>query len=194
MAPLALALGRAHRGPLRVVVEESLGSGGGARAAADGAVDLGMISRELSPDERRLGLLEVLVARDAVVVVAAPGVPVVGLTREELRGLYAGSRRSYPDGTAASVLLRERGESANAALLRAVPGLSLWPPLPGRRVLYHEAAMIEALASTPGAIGVGSLGGLAGHPQLRALALDGRTASQRLTREAGFLPLPGAAP
>ena len=181
MLPLAAALGRAFagRGALRVVVEESIGSGGGARAAAEGAVDLGMISRPLSPAERRLRLTELAVARDAVVVAASPSVTVDSLSSAELRDLYAGTCSRFADGSPATVLLRDRGESANAALERAVPGLRAWSSSPRRRVLYHEAAMIEALASTSNAVGVASLGGLAagGHAQLRALALDGRRPS-----------------
>jgi phosphate transport system substrate-binding protein len=179
MLPLAVALGRSFAGHgLRIVVEESLGSGGGARAAAEGAVDLGLISRALSPAERRLGLTELRVATDAVVVAGGASVPVDNLTSAELRALYAEPRGRFADGTLATVLLRDRGESANAALERAVPGLRAWAPWPRRRVLYHEAAMIEALASTPSAIGVASLGGLAaGGHRLRPLALDRRRPS-----------------
>ena len=117
MLPIASAFGRAFRGPrLRIVVEESIGSGGGARAAAEGVVDLGMISRPLSAAERRLALTELPVARDAVIIAAGPSVPVDNLSSAELRALYAGTRTRFADGSPAIVLLRDRGESANAAL------------------------------------------------------------------------------
>lgn len=166
----------------RIVVEESLGSGGGVLAAADGAVDLGMISRALTVDERRLGLREFEVALDVVVIAANPEVPVSGLSSPELRALLTGESRRFADGSPATVLLRDRGESANGALDRAVPGLAEVREgayARGRmRVIYHDSAMVEALAATSGAIGVTSLGVLGGgRSSLKVLALDDRIAS-----------------
>ena len=182
MVPLSVDLARRYRergsaGP-RIVVEESVGSGGGIRATCDGVVDLGMVSRPLTDKELGLGLVVVPVARDAVVVAVSSRVPVAGLTAGALRALYAGERRAFPDGTPASVLLRDRGESANAVLERAVPGLHATGATHGRRILYSEEAMVEALVSTPGGLGVCSLGVLvARRSPLRALALDGRAPS-----------------
>jgi phosphate transport system substrate-binding protein len=151
MTPLAQAWACAFPG---VVVEPSVGSGGGVRAAADGAVDLGMISRPLSDEERRLGLEMVPVARDQVVIAAHPTVAFDRLSRAELAAFYAGSRRD------AVLLLRDAQESANLALERVLPELT---PLreeayrSGRwRVLYHDDAMEQALAATPGSLGVAS--------------------------------------
>jgi phosphate transport system substrate-binding protein len=183
MVPLSVDLARRHRersplGP-RIIVEESIGSGGGVRAALDGVVDLGMVSRPLTSKERRLGLVVVPVARDAVVVAVSSRLPVEGLSSGELRALYAGERRVYPDGTPAVVLLRDRGESANAVLEGAFPGLRASGPAGrGRRTLYSEEAMVEALVSTLGGVGVCSLGVLVSRRSpLRALALDGRVPS-----------------
>ncbi|MSP63942.1 MAG: hypothetical protein EXR72_27090 [Myxococcales bacterium] len=180
MAPLARALAAACGAacPLPVVVEESIGSGGGVRAAADGAVDVGMISRPLGEAERRLDLMLVPGGMDAVVIAANAEVRVDGIAGTALRDLHAGLRRTLGDGSPATVLLRDRGESANGALDRAVPGLGAARDLAyarGRmRVLYHDRSMVEALVATPGAIGVTSLGALtAGHPALKVLALDG---------------------
>ena len=158
------------------VLEESIGSGGGAAAAADGEIDVGLVSRPLSSAESRLGLEVVTVATDAVVLAAHPAVPVSGLSSEEVRRLYAGQVRSWPDGSPASVLLRDRGESANAALERAVPGVQASRAAqPAFRVLFHDSAMLEALAATPGAVGVTSLALLRGaQSRLKVLALDGR--------------------
>ena len=185
MTPLAAALATAHNatGPrLVVVVEPNVGSGGGVRAAADGAVDLGLVSRPLSVEERRLGLVVTPVARDAVVLAAHRRVPLESTTTAELLDLFRGHRAHFADGTPATVLLRERDESANAALDAVAPGfLALLDGLyPARRwrVVYHEDDMAEALATTRGAVGVLSLGGVvASGNTLKALALDGVTPS-----------------
>jgi len=157
------------------LLEESLGSGGGIAAAADGEVDVGLASRPLSEAELRLGLETVTVATDAVVLAAHPSVPANGLSADEVRQLYAGALRSWPDGSPATVLLRDRGESANGALERAVPGVQASRAAQvAFRVLFHDSAMLEALATTPGAVGVTSLA-LLGESQsrLKVLSLDG---------------------
>ncbi len=185
MTPLAMELARAWNRAhprLRVLVEPSVGSGGGARAALDGAVDLGMVSRPLSEEEQRRGLVAFPVARDAVVLAAHPALPVDGVSSAELVDMVAGRRGEFPDGTLVTVLLRERQESANVALERVVPALAAaredacatrrW------RVLYHDDAMGEALASTPGALGVFSMGvALSGRLPLKLLSIDGSAPS-----------------
>jgi phosphate transport system substrate-binding protein len=170
MTPLASTLAReawASTG-LRVRVEPSIGSGGGIAAARDGAVDLGLVSRPLRPDESA-GLERVDLARDAVILAAAVDVPVDELSSDDLHRLYRGELRGL------TVLLRDEAESANAALESVHPGLAderRRSATSGRfRVLDHDDAMALALATTPRAVGVFSLGAL--RPPLRALRIDG---------------------
>jgi phosphate transport system substrate-binding protein len=182
MVPLARALAGAFPGTPRVVVEESIGTGGGIRAAADGAVDLGMVSRALSDEEKTLGLAFVPEGLDAVVIAVHPMVATRALDGGELRALYSGERRTFPDGAPAIVLLRDRAESANGALEKAFPGLLAVPDGSPRRermrVVYHDAAMVEALAATPGGIGVTNLGALtANRASPRVLSIDGKMPS-----------------
>lgn len=170
MTPLAIALARdASAGTgVRVRVEPSIGSGGGIAAARDGAVDLGLVSRPLRPEEAA-GLERVDLARDAVVLAAAADVPVDGLSSDELHRLYRGELRGL------TVLLRDEAESANTALESTQPGLAeerRRSAASGRfRVLDHDDAMALALATTPRAVGVFSLAAL--RPPLRALRIDG---------------------
>jgi phosphate transport system substrate-binding protein len=172
----------------RWVLEESIGSGGGIAAAADGEVDVGLASRPLAEAESRLGLEAVTVATDAVVLAAHPAVPVDGVSSEEVRQLYAGARRAWPDGSPATVLLRDRGESANGALERAVPGVQASRGAqPAFRVLFHDSAMLEALATTPGALGVTSLALLReSHARLKVLSLDGKAPAEAFGVSGGW--------
>jgi phosphate transport system substrate-binding protein len=185
----ALALLRPRTPETSWVLEDSVGSAGGVAAVADGAVDVGLVSRALNDSERSLGLEVATVATDAVVVAAHPDVGVDGLSSDQLRALYAGAVRTWPEGAHASVLLRDRGESANAVLERAVPGLTASRKEGTHfRVLFHDAAMVEALASTPGALGVSSLALLTGaQARLKVLALDGLRPDARAL-EAGTWP------
>ena len=165
-------------GSPRVVVEESLGSGGGVRAVLDGMIDVALVARPLTEGERARGLTAIAVGREAVIVAANPSVPLAGISSDKLRAFYAGQQRAWPDGSPAILLLRDPSESANAALDSLVPGLA---PLRenayrdgGWRVLYHDDAMAEALVVTRGAIGMYSQSALVTlRLPLRALAIDG---------------------
>jgi phosphate transport system substrate-binding protein len=173
MTPLMMALAReTPAGTGRVRVEPSIGSGGGIAAARDGAVDLGLVSRPLYPEEAK-GLERVDIARDAVVLAAAPDVPIDNLSSDDLHRLYQGELRGV------TLLLRDEAESANAALEATQPGLAderRQSAATGRfRVLDHDDAMALALATTPRAVGVFSLAVV--RPPLRALRIDGVTPS-----------------
>ena len=180
LTPLAMALARevSTGTALRIRVEPSIGSGGGIAATRDGAVDLGLVSRPLRPDEAA-GLERVDLARDAVVLAAAADFPLDDLSSAEIHRLYRGELRGL------TLLLRDEAESANAALESVLPGLAderRRAAASGRfRVLDHDDAMALALATTPRAVGVFSLGAV--RPPLRALRLDGVTPSNdSLTR------------
>lgn len=193
-----------RRGELpRILIEESIGSGGGIRAAFDGAIDLGMVSRPLNSEEQKLGLLVVPVGQDVVALVAHPSVPISGFAASELPALYRGEKTKLPDGHTLVPLLRDRGESANAALDRIVPGLQEARELAYKqrrlRVLFSDRAMTEALAGTPGSFGVFSLSWLLAHRlPLKVLAIDGvvpslenaETHRYRATRELYFVSRP----
>ncbi|MBK8260986.1 MAG: substrate-binding domain-containing protein [Nannocystis sp.] len=142
----------------RVLVFESIGSTGGIAAARDRVIDLGLISRPLRPVEDELGLVVLPYARVAVAVAVNLGVADDELRAEELVEIYAGRRRTWRDGQPIIVLQRERGDSGHLAVAAAVPGFEAANDEAYRaarwRVLYNDRAMHEALASTPGAIGL----------------------------------------
>jgi phosphate transport system substrate-binding protein len=173
--PLLQALARAYaatRPALLVRVEPSVGTSGGVAAATDGAVDLGLVGRGLRPNEQ-VALELFPLALDAVVLAAAADVERQGLSREEVRKLYAGDR-----ATGLTLLLRDPAETANDALERAYPELQALRESGAAsarfRVIDHDDAMAHALLTTPRGVGVFSFGAIRtwGLP-LRPLALDG---------------------
>lgn len=178
--PLARALAAAYSGELRPVVEESIGTGAGVRAVADGAVDLALGSRPLSPAELKLGLRIFPVATDAVVLAANRAVAADDLSTADLLALFAGERRS-PGGSPVTLLLRDSGESANLTVDGAIPGMAEARPrgyARGLTVVYRDEAMLAALFGSRQAIGLSSLALLeeSGMP-LKALRLAGRAPS-----------------
>lgn len=147
-------------GPRVIVIPDSLGSGGGVRAAWDGAIDVAMMARPLTPAEAGLGLLRVAVARDIVLLAAHPEFPRDGFSAAELPALFVAGQgvRTDNDNDVVTPLLRDRAESANAALDLVVPGLETAreQAYASRRlrVLYSDQAMAAALLTMPGRFGV----------------------------------------
>ena len=174
---LADAFEAAHAGS-HVVVHASIGSTGGVRATADGAVDVGLVSRGLKDSEKDLGLRVVPYAHVAVVFAANRSVRSPGLSSAEVLDLYAGRHARWPGEIPVVVLQREEGDSSHLVAASAIEGFGdidsealdtqRW------RVLYRDSAMLEALLSTSGSIGLIDLGAARSEDlDLRILSLDG---------------------
>ena len=194
VGPLARALAATfaghplNTGHLRPLVEDSIGTGGGIRAVADGAVDLGLLSRPLSEAEQRLGLVLFPAGTDAVVLAANQDLPLDEVSSQLLRELFSGARRSLQasaagvaDDAPVTALLRDPSESANLALDAAVPGMAAARAhgyAAGLRVLYRDESMVAALFGARGGLGLSSLALLhEARVPLKVLRLDGRTPS-----------------
>ncbi len=175
----------------RVIVFESVGSTGGIRAASDGAVDLGLVSRPLRAAEDPLGLVVIPYARVAVAAVTNLDVSDRELSRKRLIEIYAGKQRRWSDGESIIVLQRERGDSSHAAVDRALPEFAAVNDAAYReqrwRVLYNDRAMYEALVSTPGSIGLLDVGATQTQAlALRVLKLDGVAPSETNLRSGSY--------
>lgn len=194
MTPLMTLLAEewTRRGGIpHVLIEESIGSGGGIRATYDGAIDLGMVSRPLSSEEQKLGLLTIAVGLDVVALVAHPGLSTDDVRAGELPALYRGEQTRFASGAPAVPLLRDRAESANTALDRIVPGLQAAREQAYRqrrhRVLYSDRAMAEAIAATPGSFGVFSLSWLLAYRlPLKILRIDGQRPSPEAVQQGRY--------
>lgn len=179
--PLARALADAYTAAnpdARLVIHQSIGSTGGVRAVHDGAIDLGLVSRELKPRESALGLRYVPYARVAVAFAVDSHLPVQALSTEDVLALYAGDKETWSDGTPVVVLQREEGDSSHLVARQAIDGFARVDDRSldeGRwRVLYSDRAMHDALVSTSGAIGLVDHGAaLVGDIDVRILPLDG---------------------
>ncbi len=192
--PLTRALADAFlakRPWLRVRVHESIGSSGGILATHDRAIEIGLASRPLKPQEEALGLTAIPYARVAVVVVANPTVPLRGLTREQLLALYDGREQFWSDGSEVVVYQREPGDSGHLAAHAAIPGFAEVDEraLAERRwsVLFHDRAMQEALISTPGAIGLFDQGlAIIQDLPLNLLEYEGQRATEASVRSGAY--------
>jgi phosphate transport system substrate-binding protein len=153
---------------------DSIGSGGGVRAVRDGAVDVGLVSRELNSSERGDDIVWLPYAKTSVVLIAHPGVFSPGLTPAAILDLFSGRKTTFADGTRAVVLLREPGDSSHDALERVWPefGAACRASYAKRRleVVFSDRVLLQKVAETPGAMGLSDRGqvGLAA-PGLQSL-------------------------
>lgn len=158
---LAQAFQRSHP-EIAIDVPASIGSGGGIQAAADGAIALGLISRELKDKEKGKGLTVITYARTPLIVGVHPSVVEDNITHAELLDIYRGKKRTWRDGRDIVVLTREPGDSSIEALVKGMPGFKevYEESQQAKRwtTLLTDLVMNETLARTPYAIGLSDLG------------------------------------
>lgn len=186
----ALATEYAAGGIEAPVVHTSIGSAGGIRALRDGAIDIALISRSLKPEERAAGLVAVPYARAPVMFAVHGSVPDRELSGAQVLAIYGGEQVSWSDGTRVVVLQRERGDSSHSAVGKLLPAFEeineqayqqrRW------RVLYNDAAMDDALASTEGGIGLVGSGTLPQDLPIRGLDYEGVTPSVASVRDGSY--------
>jgi phosphate transport system substrate-binding protein len=163
MRTLATAFQSKHPG-ITIEVPASIGSTSGIRAAADGAITIGLVSRPLKEQEKHLGLEFVTYARTPLVIGVHPTVPDNAMTLAEIVDIYRGKKRNWQNGKEIIVLTREPGDSTIEEMIHRVPGFkaAYEESQTAKRwtTLLKDLEMNETLARTPNAIGFSDLGAL----------------------------------
>lgn len=162
----------------RIEVPASIGSPGGIRAAADGAIDLGLISRPLRENEKGLGLVVVPYAKTGVVFGVNMSVPDQGMTYQEFISIYRGIKTKWKNGSDIIVLTREPDDSTIAVLLQGVPGFreAYEESQRTRRwsVVLSDQEMNRLLGQTNNALGFSDTGAIVtGKLPIKPLTMNG---------------------
>jgi phosphate transport system substrate-binding protein len=152
------------------------GSSVGVKSAGQGAVDVGMASRQVKQSEldEYPDLNVFTIARDGLAIAVHPDVPVDGLTREEARSIFAGEIANWnevggPDRPIV-VVAREEGSGTRAAFEEMVMGEEAL--IVDMAILLPSNGSIRTTVSTtPDSIGFFSFGYL--DESVKALAVDG---------------------
>jgi len=174
MQPLVQELGAAYYQQHREVTIDVQASDSlaGVRAAREGAADIGLASRSLT-EEEAAGLTATLIAREPLAIVVNAANPLDVVSGEELRRLFSGRVNDWSelggDTSEVVVLSREDGAETRGILESLVMGDTRVSP--NALVLPSDAAVVEVVAATPGAIGYAARGSLT--PQVKALSIDG---------------------
>lgn len=162
----------------RITVLHSLGSTGGIKAAASGAIDIGVSARPLTDAERRQGITAVEYGRAPLVFATSRGTGATGITSAQLVDIYAGKRLTWPDGTTIRIIMRPAGD-INTILLKAMSpqldtAIGAAEKRPGMLFALTDQETLEHLEKVPGALGATSLSEVLSRANLlKALVLDG---------------------
>lgn len=157
---LAAAFEKRHPG-IRIRVLPSLGSGGSIKAAAQGAIDIGIAGRPMKAEEQKLGLHVIEYARTPLVFITRKEINKTDLTTQELLQILTGKLLNWPDGKRIRMILRTATDSESIALKAASPeiGTALDVALEGQgmQVALTSQDCAETVARVPGALAYSTL-------------------------------------
>ena len=155
------------------------GSGAGIEAVKNGSCDIGLASRALKDEEKAGGLTETTVALDGIAVIVNAENPVTDLTLEQIAGIYTGAVSDWSEvgGNAGTIarIIRESGSGTRDGF-ESITGTE--DACLSDQELSSTGAVIEAVRTTPGAIGYASLSAVEGQEGITVLSVGGVAPSE----------------
>ena len=163
------------------------GSGSGIEAVKNGSCDIGLSSRALKDEEKAAGLTETIVALDGIAVIVNAENTVTDLSLEQIAEIYTGAVTDWSDldGTAGTIAVigRESGSGTRDGF-ESITGTE------DKCVLAQElsstGAVIEAVRTTPGAIGYASLSAVEGQEGITVLTVGGVAPSEATVLDGSY--------
>ena len=163
------------------------GSGSGIEAVSNGSCDIGLASRALTDDEKAGGLTETIVALDGIAVIVNAENSVTDLSLEQIAQIYTGAVTDWSelgsDAGAIAVIGRESGSGTRDGF-ESITGTEDQCVL--AQELSSTGAVIEAVRTTPGAIGYASLSAVEGQEGITVLTVDGVAPSEETVLDGSY--------
>lgn len=163
---LAAAFMEANEG---ITVEiQGGGSGQAAVSLADAIADIGALSREVKDEEKTTIVKEYVIAKDGVAVIVNTDVTVTDLTLEQIKGIFTGEITNWKEvggkDQAITVVSREEGSGTRGAFTELTKvmekdsaGNEVDSTSKNAIIQPSTGAALQAVGSTPGAIGYVSM-------------------------------------
>ena len=163
------------------------GSGSGIEAVSNGSCDIGLASRALTDDEKAGGLTETIVALDGIAVIVNAENSVTDLTLEQIAYIYTGAVTDWSefgsDAGAIAVIGRESGSGTRDGF-ESITGTEDQCVL--AQELSSTGAVIEAVRTTPGAIGYASLSAVQDQEGITVLTVGGVAPSEATVLDGSY--------
>ena len=155
------------------------GSGAGIEAVSNGSCDIGLASRALTDEEIAGGLTETVVALDGIAIIVNAENSVTDLTLEQIAQIYTGEVTDWSefgsDAGAIANIGRESGSGTRDGF-ESITGTEDTCVL--AQELNSTGAVIEAVRTTPGAIGYASLSAVEDQEGITVLTVGGVAPSE----------------
>ena len=163
------------------------GSGSGIEAVSNGSCDSGLASRALKDEEKAAGLTETIVALDGIAVIVNAENSVTDLSLEQIAEIYTGAVTDWSEmgGTAGAIAVigRESGSGTRDGF-ESITGTEDACVL--AQELSSTGAVIEAVRTTPGAIGYASLSAVEGQEGITVLTVGGVAPSEETVLDGSY--------
>jgi phosphate transport system substrate-binding protein len=174
---------KAKNSDVNIIIQGG-GSSVGIKSANDGTVDIGAASRDLKEGEPNL--VKHLLARDGIAIITHPSNPVSGLTKEQVKNIFAGNITNWSQVGGANkdidVVAREEGSGTRTAFEEMVMGNVL---IRSDAILQpSNGAVRTAVSSDSQAIGFLSFGYI--DNSVKALAIGGIAATEENAKSGSY--------
>lgn len=180
---------KAHPGT-RVLVS-GLGSSAGIEAVAAGTAQIGTSSRDLKPEEGKLGLVDTPIAYDGIAVIVSPENTVSGLTMQQLCDIFAGKIKNWSEvgGENRPIDLVNRDEASGTREAFKKIVMKDTPFDASAAVLPGTGQVRDVVARAPGAVGYISAGFVKprfSSAPVKPLAIDGVEPTEQSIASASY--------
>ena len=156
ISELAKAYEQEHPG-VRIEVQAG-GSSRGIMDVRSGTAVLGMVSRDLKPDEQDLE--HALIAKDGIGMIVNKGNPVAGLSKEQVIGIYTGQITNWKEvgGDDAPITVVSKAEGRSTLeIFSSFFGIP-YKDIKAHVIIGDNQQGIQTVAGSPAAVGYVSIG------------------------------------
>jgi phosphate transport system substrate-binding protein len=170
------------------VLVSGVGSAAGIESVSQGSCDIGTSSRDLKPEEASLGLVDIPMAYDAVVVIVNPSNPVKNLSMQQVKQIFTGAVTNWKQvgGPDLAIGLVNRDEASGTREAFGKIALNNAAFDTHAAVLPGTGQVRSVVSGAPGAVGYISYGFVT--DEVKAVAIDGVAPSPK-TAISGAYPI-----
>ncbi|RJQ52266.1 MAG: phosphate ABC transporter substrate-binding protein [Actinobacteria bacterium] len=176
-----------QRNPKVRVQVQGTGSSEGIKGVSEGVLDIGDSSRELKPEEEKLGLVDHKVAIDAILFVVNPDNRVKNLTKDQVVGILTGKITNWSrvggSNEEIAVIGRDEASGTREFVQKEIIGENA--SFARDMVALPGAGQVKATtARTPG--GIGYIGFAALDETVKALSVEGVEPSEKTVKDESY--------